>query len=478
MLKYTGEELDAINNLDDLFEDMQALMDHFLGQSDSDLHNAYRYVVDRKIIPDEDFETLNLSLSNLSIFIEVYRHFERLIPSHCMSKEVDKISRAANLYFNLEFGEASYCSNYKYENGNTTSSIFSLDDMAFLSGRSIGSIRNSVSKKEIKTTTYENVVHINSRGNKIIEDNKDEKGAKGAKAVESIEETKTVFVEREEALRWLKSKHCFESPKENTSENSEQQESDRRKLILEHGEFSVEEELPAFLLLKEKGELKTYKSFFGHINESAKIVLCGITPGKSQACLSLNTYRKALEEGLDEKEAKKRAKESASFAGTMRTNLVRMLDHVSLNSHLDIESCAALFEERKDLVHYTSALQNPVFYKGGNYNGTPGMLKDSSLIWQIEEYLIPEVSKLDKNAIFIPLGPKPAEVLHYLVSQKCLKEHQILDGFPHPSGANAERIKYFCEEKPKDQLSIKTNAMAIDQARQGILNKLDILVSG
>jgi len=469
MLQHTKDELSDINNIRTLFLDMQEQMDIFLSGASYDLYCAFSYVVDRNKIPEEDFENLNLSLSNLSIFIDLYRHFERLIPSYGMSEEIDKISRAANLYLNLEYGEESYGAIYKYKNGVTLASIFSLDDMAFLSGRSIGSIRNSVSKKEIKTVTYEDIVHVSQRA---IEESED---CKGEKATAGTEVKNTVFVEREEALRWLKSKHCFESPKEKTLGDSDQQ-SALQKSILEHGEFSIEDELPDFLLLKEKGELKTYQSFFGHINKSAKIVLCGITPGKSQACLSLNTYRMALEEGESQTVAERRAKESASFAGTMRTNLVRMLNHVGLHNYLGIGSCADLFEERKDLVHYTSTLQNPVFYKGGNYNGTPGMLKDSSLIWQIETFLKPEVAEFGESTFFIPLGPKPAEVLHYLVSQECLKEHQILDGFPHPSGANSERIKYFCEEKPKDQLSVKTNAMAIDQARHSISDKLHKLM--
>jgi hypothetical protein len=56
-------------------------------------------------------------------------------------------------------------------------------------------------------------------------------------------------------------------------------------------------------------------------------------------------------------------------------------------------------------------------------------------------------------------------VLLHLSSQGRLDRARILAGFPHPSGANSERIAYFLGRKPREMLSAKTNAAALDAAR-------------
>tara|TARA_R110001583_G_scaffold191912_1_gene357798 strand:- start:16829 stop:17005 length:177 start_codon:yes stop_codon:yes gene_type:complete len=56
-----------------------------------------------------------------------------------------------------------------------------------------------------------------------------------------------------------------------------------------------------------------------------------------------------------------------------------------------------------------------------------------------------------------------------------LDHKRILDGLPHPSGANAERIAYFLGSKSKDALSAKTNANKLDQARESMMRKVQAL---
>jgi len=48
----------------------------------------------------------------------------------------------------------------------------------------------------------------------------------------------------------------------------------------------------------------------------------------------------------------------------------------------------------------------------------------------------------------------------------------VLFGMPHASGADAERIKYFVGEKPKDQLSVKVNPEIIDKGRTALEMKM------
>ena len=112
-------------------------------------------------------------------------------------------------------------------------------------------------------------------------------------------------------------------------------------------------------------------------------------------------------------------------------------------------------------------LRNPVFVKGENYNGTPNMTKHVLLKKQLTTYFAEDVEALPK-AVFIPLGDKVAEALHYLADRGVLDHSRILGGLPHPSGANAERIAYFMGRKPRHELSVKTNPDKLDEAREAL----------
>ncbi|MFB9353163.1 hypothetical protein ACFFUA_38205, partial [Streptomyces heliomycini] len=88
--------------------------------------------------------------------------------------------------------------------------------------------------------------------------------------------------------------------------------------------------------------------------------------------------------------------------------------------------------------------------------------------------LLEEIRALPDN-LFLPLGPRVSEVFQLLVNQGALSQDQVLDGMPHPSGANAERIAYFLERKPREALSNKVNPDTIDRARGGLLAKVSAL---
>ena len=230
--------------------------------------------------------------------------------------------------------------------------------------------------------------------------------------------------------------------------------------------------LPAELLLSSEGGLQTFYAPFDHVNAGARIVLCGITPGLQQASRALDEARSQLRQGASLEHAKQAAKETASFAGAMRRNLINMLDHVGVHTLLDIESCARLFDTHRHLVHYTSALRYPVFVDGQNYSGSPAMLSRASLRHQVETHLAEEIKTLGPQCLYVPLGPKVTEVFQHLQTQGLLKPEQLLDGLPHPSGANAERISYFLGGKPREKLSSKTNPVVLDEAKARLLAKL------
>lgn len=156
----------------------------------------------------------------------------------------------------------------------------------------------------------------------------------------------------------------------------------------------------------------------------------------------------------------------------MRTNLINMLDHVGIHKKLEISSTDLLFTSHSHLVQMASILKNPVFVDGGNYSGSPSMLKTPLLRELIHDFFVSEICNKLKTPLFISLSPKVTEALEWLASQKIINESQILSGIPHPSGANAERIAYFLGNKLKDQLSIKTNPDAIDESKRMLLIKI------
>jgi hypothetical protein len=165
------------------------------------------------------------------------------------------------------------------------------------------------------------------------------------------------------------------------------------------------------------------------------------------------------------------AKQTGGFSGTLRPNLVRLLDHIGMNQWLKIESCASLFDRHYNLVQTTSILRHPIFIGGANYSGTPSMVRTPFLRRQMLDHFAHEVTQMN-NPIYIPLGPKVSEGLAWLAAEGVIKADRILDGLPHPSGANAERIAYFLGEKARAALSAKTNGEKLDQIRAALMARM------
>ncbi len=218
--------------------------------------------------------------------------------------------------------------------------------------------------------------------------------------------------------------------------------------------------------------LSVYYAPFEHINKKAKVVLCGITPGATQATESLSIAKSGVVAGSSIPDVQAKAKQAASFKG-FRKPLSEMLDVVGLNKKLGIDSCDQLFTTHAGLVHYTSALRYPVVQADGKgYNGTPKAHKHPYLRGMLHEYLAAEIKELGTDCLWIPLGPAVNEALEYLVSEGILRAEQLISGLPHPSGANAERIAYFLGNKAKSDLSIKTNPEKLDSAKASLITKI------
>lgn len=228
-------------------------------------------------------------------------------------------------------------------------------------------------------------------------------------------------------------------------------------------------DLPSDLLMAQDGPLQTYYAPFDYVNTNARIVLVGITPGRTQAVNALVAARRDLLAGADLEAAARNAKEAASFSGSMRPNLVALLDHFRVNSWLGIASCASLFASDTRLVHYTSVLRYPTFKDGNNYSGTPSILNTPFLRRSAYEYFAEELGVL-RDALIIPLGDQVAEAVLSLAKRGQIDEGRVLAGIPHPSGANNERIAYMLGRKSAGQCSTKTNPAKLD-ALAGQLSK-------
>lgn len=225
------------------------------------------------------------------------------------------------------------------------------------------------------------------------------------------------------------------------------------------------------LTLVEQADLRVCYVPFEYINPKEQVIIVGITPGHTQLLNALKETRHQLDQGASDIDTLMAAKATGAFSGAMRPNLTGLLDAVGINKWLGIGSCNELFHSAAHLVQTTSVLRNPVFVKGENYNGTPNMTKNVLLQNQLTTYFAEDVAALPK-AVFIPLGDKVAQALHYLADRGMLDHSRILDGLPHPSGANAERIAYFMGRKPRRELSVKTNPDKLDKAREALLTRV------
>jgi hypothetical protein len=97
------------------------------------------------------------------------------------------------------------------------------------------------------------------------------------------------------------------------------------------------------LRVHDDGWMALYYAPFDYVNEAARIILMGITPGRWQMCEACLAARQAIARGATDDEVLREAKNKASFAGPMRANLVGMLDGIGIALQLDVASCASLF---------------------------------------------------------------------------------------------------------------------------------------
>jgi hypothetical protein len=215
---------------------------------------------------------------------------------------------------------------------------------------------------------------------------------------------------------------------------------------MSEAELASETERPRRLLMAthvHKGKhLEIAYAPVDHVNAAADIVIVGITPGRQQMREALEEARRAMRLGLSDAQVFARVKVHASFAGPMRTNLVKLMDAVGLNVLLGITSTASLWEGDSSRAHFTSALRYPTFVNGQNYSRSPDTNDVPFLLDRSRKWLTEELAQLS-SAVIVPMGDMVSEVLRRIAPELGIPNDRILAGMPHASGANNGPISKF-----------------------------------
>ena len=205
-------------------------------------------------------------------------------------------------------------------------------------------------------------------------------------------------------------------------------------------------------LIEKEGDIEIYYAPHNEYrNPNAKIFIIGITPGFQQMSTAIATARKGLDLDLSIEQIQYECKVAGRFSGVIRNNIIQMLDELELFNFLGITSTSELFGEKDELLHTVSLVPYSVFLKKQNYSGhSPKILKNNMLTRYVYENFLEEYHSFNEieNVLLIPLGKAVEEVLLKLEEEGFISKHQILLGFPHPSGANVNRISQFYDNKP------------------------------
>jgi hypothetical protein len=191
--------------------------------------------------------------------------------------------------------------------------------------------------------------------------------------------------------------------------------------------------------------IEIWYSPMGSRTVGAKLWILGITPGWNQMRIAYEEAAKWLNEGFTNEQAAQKKKPRVAFAGSMRTNLVAMLDDLEVASLLGQQSSAELFDSNQ--LRTGSVLKYPVFKNFKNYTGhSPKPTNHPALKEMIDTVFAQELAD-NTDCLIVPLGKAVEDVLTYSAEQGRLDMARVLKGFPHPSGANGHKKKQYAAMK-------------------------------
>ena len=204
-------------------------------------------------------------------------------------------------------------------------------------------------------------------------------------------------------------------------------------------------QLPKGLFLFDDALFSVVYAPLDHINPGARIVLAGLTPSWRQTQAAYAAHAELA--GHDEEHAGFEIKRRAAFCGSMRANVIEMLDALSVHSCLGMDSTEALFGAQAHALHATHVLRYPVFKGGKSYSGqNPRPAGHAFLRAMLERVCAPELERVP-DALIVPLGKAAEEGLEHLSELGLLNRQRWLRGFPHPSAANGRRKTEFARAR-------------------------------
>ncbi|HKV83041.1 MAG TPA: hypothetical protein VJN88_00700 [Ktedonobacterales bacterium] len=216
---------------------------------------------------------------------------------------------------------------------------------------------------------------------------------------------------------------------------------------LPDGKLSREELLTSHFLMERDDTLAIYYAPFDFVNTSARVMIVGITPGFTQMAVGYERARSLIRAGRSAADVCDEAKRAARFAGSMRDNLIAMLDGIELHTRLGIPSSATLFDTRCNLLHSTSAVRYPVVVSGANYTGHHPPLGDTPRLMRYVRTVLADEFHQVPQALIIPLGKVVAQIMEALAIEGYVDISRCLIGFPNPSGANGHRTREYRERR-------------------------------
>ena len=175
---------------------------------------------------------------------------------------------------------------------------------------------------------------------------------------------------------------------------------------------------------------------FNYVNPKAEVVIVGITPGNSQ----LDGSR----EGMSSRDIKRKF----AFAGTLRKNMVRMLDYIGVNKLLGINSCESFWKEDFDRVEMTSLLKDATYIVGKSgktmFKDTEMIAKSEKLTDKFENGFVKDCEQYKQAKLFVACGQGVYEELMKLKERGVITAPVV--AIAHPSGNNAIRVLYYMDE--------------------------------
>lgn len=192
---------------------------------------------------------------------------------------------------------------------------------------------------------------------------------------------------------------------------------------------------------------------FEHVNRKAKIVIVGITPGPTQREQAYAEASRLLWNGADDESVLAGIKKIAAFGGpTMRPNLERMIDGMGISRHLGIARAADLWGAKTSLMHATSVVPHAAFVRNKPFAGSFSEILRSPILREcFEADFVASLDQLPPTALFVGLGPTPAEALAFAARQGLIDEARVLGWLAHPSTNSGSQVAvYLGETDPKD----------------------------